>query len=77
MAFCVGAGRKRSLLSSLQCETKVMPFGGNGVATFNLTKFLPQELFFTANGTASKADGVRKSQSTPAPLPSFSIPLFP
>ena len=53
------------------------PFNASGIANLNLTKFLPQELVFTGNGTASKADGVRKSESTPGPLPTFSIPLFP
>ncbi|PRW45179.1 lactation elevated 1 [Chlorella sorokiniana] len=60
--------------STTPLMTKTAP--GN-VANCNLTHFLPQELVFTANGTAVKADGTRKSQSTPAPLPSFSIPLFP
>ena len=76
--FCEIDKRRRSLLNSVQCDSLSCPVNPTtGIASCNLTHFLPQELTVTGNGTAVKADGTRKSQSTPAPLPTFSIPLFP
>lgn len=76
--FCASDNRRRSLLKSVQCDSMSCPVNPTtGIASCNLTHFLPQELVFNANGTAVKADGTRKSQSTPTPLPTFSIPLFP
>lgn len=76
VTFCASSNRKRSLLAS-QCEGMSCAINSLGVGNCNLTRVLPQDMVFTTNATVFKSDGVRKSQPTQAPLPAFSIPLFP
>lgn len=75
MLLCPLAQKRRSLLGG-GCVTTSCPFNG-ATAACNLAGVVQQGIPYSVNATAIKADGVRKSQSTGAPLPTISIPLFP
>lgn len=77
MSLCPAQLNRRSLLIS-GCFTTSCPFAANsGPASCDLTGLIVPGARYSVNATAIKADGKRKSQSTGAPLPTITVPLFP
>lgn len=75
LVLCPRYSKRRSLLDG-GCVTTSCPFTASA-ASCNLGGVVVQGTYYSVNATAVKADGVRQSQSTGAPLPTITVPLFP